>query len=374
MARGLTVNSQFSIVNLKATITDLIYSNTLIKTKTMNPKRNRIAVLGAGSWGTALALLLYSNGHAVTLWEFREEAAQKLDRIRENIEFLPGHSIPKGIHITNDLEDAISEKDLLVLAVPSHVVRDVADQINNLSGEQDPIIVNVAKGIENDTLLRMSQVLKERLPKIPEAKLAILSGPSHAEEVSRQIPTAIVAASTSMKTAENIQITFMNNYFRVYRSRDVIGVELGGALKNIIAIAAGICDGAGFGDNTKAALQPRGLVEMARLGEKMGANKMTFAGLSGMGDLIVTCMSRHSRNRYVGEQVGKGRKLEEVLDEMVMVAEGVRTTQSAYQLSKKYGVEMPITEQVYYILFENKSPREAMYELMLRDPKSESWE
>lgn len=339
----------------------------------MNQKRIRTAVLGAGSWGTALAILLFSNGHEVTLWEFQKEAAQKLDRIRENIQFLPEIAIPKGIYITSHLEEAIAGKELLVLAVPSHVVRKVAQQIGNFKDSSVPIIVNVAKGIENNTLLRMTQVLKESISGMTDAHLAVLSGPSHAEEVSRQIPTAIVAASTDMQTAEFVQSIFMNNYFRVYRSKDVIGVELGGALKNIIAMAAGICDGAGFGDNTKAALQPRGLVEMARLGVKMGADKMTFAGLSGMGDLIVTCMSRHSRNRYVGEQVGKGRKLQDVLDEMVMVAEGVRTTQSAYELSKRYQVEMPITEQVYYILFENKSPREAMYELMLRNPKSESW-
>lgn len=339
----------------------------------MNQQRIQIAVLGAGSWGTALAILLYSNGHDVTLWEFQEAAARKLDRIRENLQFLPGIAVPKGIHITSNLEEAITEKDMLVLAVPSHVVRSVAEQIGGFKDGAVPIVVSVAKGIENNTLLRMTQVISEILSGVTDDRLAVLSGPSHAEEVSRQIPTAIVAASASMKTAEFVQTIFMNNYFRVYRSEDVIGVELGGALKNIIAIAAGICDGAGFGDNTKAALQPRGLVEMARLGVKMGADKMTFAGLSGMGDLIVTCMSRHSRNRYLGEQVGKGHKLQEVLDEMVMVAEGVRTTQSAYELSKKYQVEMPITEQAYYILFENKSPREAMYELMLRNPKSESW-
>ncbi|MBN1352920.1 NAD(P)H-dependent glycerol-3-phosphate dehydrogenase [candidate division KSB1 bacterium] len=333
----------------------------------------QISVLGAGSWGTALALVLYANGCEVTLWEFQKEAAEKLDHIRENLQFLPGIAIPRGIFITSDLEQAISNKSMLILAVPSHVVREVARQIHALRMKNKPIIVNVAKGIENESLLRMSQVIRESLPDIPEESLAVLSGPSHAEEVSRQIPTAIVAASVSVDTAKFVQSTFMNNYFRVYRSRDVIGVELGGALKNIIAIAAGICDGAGFGDNTKAALQPRGLVEMARLGVKMGADRMTFAGLSGMGDLIVTCMSKHSRNRFVGEQVGKGRKLADVLKDMVMVAEGVRTTKSAYELSRRYNVEMPITEQAYYILFEGKSPREAMYELMLRDPKSESW-
>lgn len=332
-----------------------------------------ITVLGAGSWGTALALLLYSNGHDVSLWEFREDAAQKLDRIRENLEFLPGICIPKGIRITSDLNRAVENRQMIVVAVPSHVVRSVAGQLPEFTPENAPIFVNVAKGIENDTLLRMSQVLEENLRGVPPEKISTLSGPSHAEEVSKQIPTAIVAASDSLETAETVQQTFLNNYFRVYSSQDLIGVELGGSLKNIIAVAAGICDGAGFGDNTKAALQPRGLVEMARLGEKMGANKLTFAGLSGMGDLIVTCMSRHSRNRYLGEQVGKGRTLDEVLEEMVMVAEGVKTTRSAYQLSQKYNIEMPITEQVFKILFEEQNPKEAMYELMLRDPKSEGW-
>lgn len=338
-----------------------------------NSAQVQIGVLGAGSWGTALAILLYSNGHRVSLWEFREEAAQRLSHIRENLEFLPGVALPKGIEITSNLEQVVAGKDVIVVAVPSHVVRSVIQRLPAFSPEKAPIIVNVAKGIENDTLLRMSEVIGENIQGVPREKIATLSGPSHAEEVSRQIPTAIVAASISMTTAEYVQHVFLNNYFRVYRSQDLVGVELGGSLKNIIAVAAGICDGAGFGDNTKAALQPRGLVEMARLGVKMGAERMTFAGLSGMGDLIVTCMSRHSRNRYLGEQIGKGRKLQEVLDEMVMVAEGVKTTRSAFQLSQKYGIEMPIAEQVYKILFEDQNPKEAMYELMLRNPKEESW-
>lgn len=332
-----------------------------------------IGVLGAGSWGTALALLLYANGHQVSLWEFREDAAQKLDRIRENIEFLPGISLPKGIVISHRLDEIVDQKQMLVVAVPSHVVRSVAEQLPVFKEDIAPIIVNVAKGIENSSLLRMSEVLAETLKGVPAGNISTLSGPSHAEEVSRQIPTAIVAAAQSMKTAEFVQQVFINNYFRVYRSKDLAGVELGGSLKNIIAVAAGICDGAGFGDNTKAALQPRGVVEMVRLGTKMGADKMTFAGLSGIGDLIVTCMSRHSRNRYLGEQIGKGRKLKEVLEEMVMVAEGVKTTKSAYELKQKYQIDMPITEQVYKILFEDQNPKEALYELMLRDAKVESW-
>jgi glycerol-3-phosphate dehydrogenase (NAD(P)+) len=236
----------------------------------------------------------------------------------------------------------------------------------------DPIWVTVSKGIENDTYLRISQVIAE-VAGIDPKKVVALSGPSHAEEVGRKIPTAVVSASTSIKSAETVQKAFMNKYLRVYASEDVIGVELGGALKNIIALAAGICDGAGFGDNTKAALMTRGLVEINRFGVEMGAQSNTFAGLSGMGDLIVTCMSRHSRNRHVGEQIGKGRKLQEILDEMVMVAEGVKTTLSAFELSQKYNVEMPITEQIYYTLFKNKSPQQAMFDLMNRASKIEDW-
>ena len=336
-------------------------------------KRLKISVLGAGSWGTALALLLYANGHEVALWEFKPEAAERLDRIRENLDFLPGVAIPRGMQILNDLTTAATGRDLLVMAVPSHVVRQVAAQLPAFDPETAPVIVNVAKGIENETFLRMSEVLADSIPGLPTSKIVTLSGPSHAEEVSRQVPTAIVAASNSIETAEFVQNTFMNNYFRVYRSKDIIGVELGGSLKNIVAIAAGIADGAGFGDNTKAALQPRALVEMARLGRKLGADPMTFSGLSGMGDLIVTCMSRHSRNRYVGEEIGKGRTLQEVLDEMVMVAEGVKTTKSGYELSRKMKVEMPITEQTYRILFEGVDPKEALYELMLRDAKPETF-
>ena len=232
--------------------------------------------------------------------------------------------------------------------------------------------VNVAKGIENDTLLRMSEVI-EQVGKVSSENIAVLFGPSHAEEVSRKIPTAIVSASKSQKTATLVQDLFMTEYFRVYANLDIIGVELGGALKNIIAVAAGICDGAGFGDNTKAALITRGLAEINRLGLKMGAKADTFAGLSGMGDLIVTCTSQHSRNRYVGEQIGKGRSLDDVLNEMVMVAEGVKTTASAHELSHKEGVEMPITDQVYKTLFEGKPAIEAMKDLMTRASKIEDW-
>ncbi len=338
----------------------------------MSEKR-KIAVLGAGSWGIALALVLDHNGHDVSLWEFRRDAAERLHQTRDAKEFLPGIKIPLSILIENDLERACLNKNILVIAVPSHVVRSVGERLNRLTLETRPILVNVAKGIENETLMRMSEILGQTINWANEENILTLSGPSHAEEVSRQIPTAIVSASKNLNSAEMIQQTFMNEYFRVYTNPDIIGVELGGSLKNIIAIAAGICDGAGFGDNTKAALQPRGLVEIVRLGTAMGANPITFAGLSGMGDLIVTCMSRHSRNRYVGEQIGKGRKLDDILKDMVMVAEGVKTTKSAYALSQKYKVEMPITEQVYQILFEGKNARDALKELMMRGPKEEKW-
>jgi glycerol-3-phosphate dehydrogenase (NAD(P)+) len=336
-------------------------------------QKYKVTVLGAGSWGIALALVLEHNGHDVTLWEFRPDAAERLNKTRDAKEFLPGIKIPASIQVKSDFEQACSDKNILVVAVPSHVVRSVGERLNKLTIDTRPILVNVAKGVENDTLLRMSEVLEQTINWANEENILTLSGPSHAEEVSRQIPTAIVSSSVNLNTAELIQQVFMNEYFRVYTNQDIIGVELGGALKNIIAIAAGICDGAGFGDNTKAALQPRGLVEIVRLGTVMGAEPITFAGLSGMGDLIVTCMSRHSRNRYVGEQIGKGRKLDDILKEMVMVAEGVKTTRSAYQLSKKYNVEMPITSQAYQILFEGKNARDALKELMMRGPKEERW-
>jgi len=341
----------------------------------LNSTKNQyhVAVLGAGSWGIALSLVLEKNGHDVTLWEFRADAADQLRKTRDAKEFLPGIIIPDSIQIENDFEITCASKDVIVIAVPSHVVRSVGERLAKISFENPPVLVNVAKGVENDTLLRMSEVLKQTIRWANDEIIVTLSGPSHAEEVSRRIPTAIVSGSVNFKAAEVIQQIFMNEYFRVYTNQDIIGVELGGALKNIIAIAAGICDGAGFGDNTKAALQPRGLVEIVRLGTAMGADPITFAGLSGMGDLIVTCMSRHSRNRYVGEQIGKGRKLDDILKEMVMVAEGVKTTRSAYQLSQKYKVEMPITQQVYQILFEDKNAQDALKELMLRGPKEERW-
>lgn len=331
----------------------------------------KVTVLGAGSWGTTLALVLNQNNHLVTCWSFDKNDVESIKKSKENKKFLPGIKIPDTINITNDLQASIDSAEVIIVAIPSHAVRSVVQSLD-LSAKSDLIWVNVAKGIENQSLLRVSQVI-EQAGKISPNNIGVLFGPSHAEEVSRGIPTAIVSASVNQETATLVQHLFMTPYLRVYANLDIIGVELGGALKNIIAVAAGICDGAGFGDNTKAALITRGLVEINRLGVKMGAKPDTFAGLSGMGDLIVTCMSQHSRNRYVGEQIGKGRSLQEVLDEMVMVAEGVKTTASTYELSKREIIDMPITEQVYRTLFEGKPPVEAMRELMTRASKIEDW-
>lgn len=331
----------------------------------------RIGILGAGGWGTALSLLLYQNGHSVDLWEYSPEYAQKMAALRQNPDFLPNVHIPEAIRITSDLKSVVEEKDLLIFAVPSHVLREVVLRTLAFKIPKNALFVSGVKGIENETLLRMSEIL-EALYGIPKHQIVVLSGPSHAEEVSRNIPTAVVSASVSLASAERVQHIFMNPFFRVYTSEDVIGVELGGALKNIIAIAAGISDGVGYGDNTKAALMTRGIVEIARLGTAMSAQASTFYGLSGIGDLIVTCTSRHSRNRFVGEQIGKGKTLDEILKEMKMVAEGIRTTRSAVALVKKYGVEMPITQEVYEILFHQKNPKKAVYDLMTRTPKQEA--
>jgi glycerol-3-phosphate dehydrogenase (NAD(P)+) len=331
-----------------------------------------IAVLGAGSWGTTLAILLAEKGHSVTLWSFLEKEAVAMRATRENHDFLPGITIPPSVTITHAIPEAVSGASMIVAAVPSQYLRSVVRQI---AGVASPavILVNVAKGIENGTLMTMSEMFHDTLPALDPAHFATLSGPSHAEEVSRKIPTTVVAASSSMETARIVQDAFIAPYFRVYASTDVRGVETGGALKNVIAIAAGIIDGANLGDNTKAAVMTRGIAEIARIGVRLGGRIQTFGGLSGIGDLMVTCMSRHSRNRYVGVEIGKGRKLKEILGEMSMIAEGVATTQSAWDLARKVGVEVPIIEQVHRILFEDKDPLKACMDLMTRDPKGEHW-
>ena len=330
----------------------------------------RVAVLGAGSWGTTLAILLSGNGHTVSLWTYREDQAQTIRETHLNSQFLPGVEIPGDIEVLTDIERIVTQRDLVVAAVPSQFLRPVAMQVAQYDFT-NTIIVNVAKGIENESLMTMSDVLLDVLAQVKRENICTLSGPSFAEEVSRKIPTAVVAASNSPRTAKVVQAVFATPYLRVYVNEDLRGVELGGSLKNVIAVGAGISDGVGFGDNTKAAIMTRGIVEITRLGVAMGAHPRTFAGLSGVGDLIVTCMSRHSRNRYVGEQVGKGRKLSDVLDEMVMVAEGVQTTESTRDLARKYSIEMPITNEVHCVLFEGKDPYKATQDLMTRDAKEE---
>lgn len=330
----------------------------------------KISVLGAGGWGTTLGILLHYNGHQVTLWEYKKNYVKELLKKRINSLYLPGVPIPEEISITHDLEESIHQKNILVLAVPSQFLRSVVEQIK-YPDIKNSILVSVSKGIENKHLMTMSQMLKDVHPQLSKNQIGVLSGPSHAEEVSRRIPTAVVAASIDHDTSKSIQAAFMNSYFRVYSSTDILGVELGGAFKNVIAIGAGIIDGAGFGDNTKAAIMTRGVAEISRLGLAMGAKPETFAGLSGMGDLIVTCMSKHSRNRYVGEQIGNGKTLKEVLKSMDMVAEGVETSRSASKLADKHKIEVPITTEVYKILFEDKDPVKATTDLMTRDMKTE---
>ncbi len=331
----------------------------------------RVTVLGAGSWGTTLGLVLHGNGHTVTMWEFDREQVAALARDAENRKFLPGVPLPSDLRISGDLTDALNGAGAVVFAIPSHTVREVATAAAGLIPHSIPV-TNVAKGIENGTLLRMSEVLSERLDRPDAEGVVSLVGPSHAEEVSKKLPTTIVSAARAERDAVLIRDLFMTEHLRVYTNTDLVGVEVGGSLKNVIAIAAGICDGLGYGDNTKGALLTRGLAEITRLGIAMGGRPETFAGLSGMGDLITTCISQHSRNRYVGDQIAAGKTLQEVLDSMVMVAEGVKTTRSAAELARKHDVEMPISEQMHEVLFENKSPEKAIRELMLREPKRET--
>jgi len=329
----------------------------------------KISVFGAGSWGTALAIILSNNGHDVTLWEFKKEYVKGLIKHHENKIFLPGISIPQEITITHSLEQASTNQHMIVIAIPTQFVRSVLKKMKKYSF-LNTTFVSVAKGIEKGTLVTVDQIISEEL-NIDDDNIAVLSGPSHAEEVSRKIPTAVVAASRNIDTAKDVQAAFMTSYFRVYSTTDIVGVELGGALKNVIAIGAGIIDGAKFGDNTKAAIMTRGIAEISRLGIQLGARPETFSGLSGMGDLIVTCMSKHSRNRYVGEQIGMGKKLPDVLKSMKMVAEGVETCKSVHELAAKHQIEVPIATAVYNILFNERDPIKVTYELMSRGMKAE---
>ena len=332
--------------------------------------QEKIAVIGAGSWGTTLADLLAKKGHAVTLWAYEPELVLEMRQSRENSLFLPGIRLHDGLAFTNELAEAYAGCSMVLCVVPSQLVRRVM-------GDSLPLlpagvtIVSASKGIELDTLATVSEIYQELLPAELGAHFAALSGPSFAREVALEMPTAVAVASPSEAVARRVQEAFTTGFFRVYRNDDVVGVELGGAIKNVIAIAAGISDGLGFGCNTRAALITRGLAEMTRLGIAMGAQAATFAGLAGMGDLVLTCTGDLSRNRSVGVQIGQGRQLAEILGEMRMVAEGVKTTESAFNLARKLGVEMPITEQMYRMLYQDKPAREAVLELMTRNLKAE---
>ena len=332
----------------------------------------KIVILGAGSWGIAVANLLHSNGHDVTMWEFNPADCQSLLVNRTHPQKLPGIDIPSGILITNELGLAVSRGDYIILAVPTQKVRQVCQSLDKLL-QLPKYFVNLAKGVEIGTLLRVSEIIRSTIASSTDDRIATLSGPSHAEEVARNLPTSVVAASSNLEFAAAVQRLFSHRNFRVYRLSDLKGVELGGSLKNVIAIASGITQGLGFGDNTSGALITRGLAEITRIGVKLGADPLTFAGLSGIGDLVTTCISRHSRNRYVGEKIGRGEKLSDILAGMVMVAEGVDTCRSARAMAEKYQVEMPITEEVYKVLFEDKPPAEAVADLMGRSLKEEVW-
>ncbi len=332
---------------------------------------HKITIIGAGSWGTALAVLLGSNGKQVTLWGRKEDGIEETAHTRVNARFLPGVSIPDAVEVTDDLDYALSGTKMLVLSVPSQALRSVLRQIEDRVG-RDVVIVNTAKGLEIGTHLRMSEVVSDTWGPDTLRRYAVLSGPSHAEEVGRQIPTAVVTASSNPPVARLVQDVFMSRCFRVYTSEDVIGVEMGGSLKNIIALATGISEGLGFGDNTRAALLTRGLVEIIRMGVRVGARAQTFSGLSGLGDLVVTCTSRHSRNNRAGYLIGQGHKREQVVEMIGMVVEGIYTTQAAFEMSREMGLEMPITNVVYQVLFEDQPPRPAVWKLMERDKKDET--
>lgn len=327
-----------------------------------------ITVLGAGSWGGTIAEHLAQQGHSVTVWHRNEEELNQMSEKRTH-PFLDDLQFSQSIRFVESMND-LKQPELVVLGIPSHGVRDVMNSLPDLL--QDSVYVNLAKGIENDSLKRMSEVVME-CGGIDGKNVVTLSGPSHAEEVAKGLPTTLVAASSDSEIASMVQQVFSSNTLRVYINSDIIGVELGGSVKNVIALAAGVCDGIGFGDNTKAALITRGIVEITRLGMSIGGKAETFAGLSGIGDLIATCLSRHSRNRYVGEQIGRGRSLEEILDEMTMVAEGVKTSSSVKALSEKHSVEMPICDAIYESLYEGLDPKKAVNRLMARKLGSEEY-
>lgn len=333
----------------------------------------KIGVLGAGSWGIAIANLLRKNSYEVSIWEFDSEACRYLQTHRELPTKLPGIKVEEAITITNSLAESVRSADFVFCAVPAQYLRSALVSSQLTESGTKPTYVNLAKGIEVGSLRRMSEVIGERVPAEARSGVCTLSGPSHAEEVARDIPTAVTVAAGDIRIAEKVQNLFLTPNFRVYTTGDLVGVELAGSLKNVIALAAGMLDGLGLGDNTRGALITRGLAEIVRLGVKLGADPLTFSGLAGIGDLVTTCLSKHSRNRYVGDQIGRGKRLEEVLSGMSMVAEGVETTRSARDLALKCDVELPISLEVYKVLFENKSPQKAIGDLMRRDQKQEKW-
>lgn len=326
-----------------------------------------ITVAGGGSWGTAMARLISNKGHKVSFYIRNIKVCKDIEKNKENSKYLPGAKFEKTISIYNNLKDSVKGAEIIVLAVPTSAIRSLLSPLKNFI-DKDVIIVNLSKGIEVDTLDRISQVCKEILPENP---FVALSGPSHAEEVGFDIPTTVVAASLDSHYANIIQEEFSTDTFRIYTNTDLIGVEIGGALKNIIALAAGISDGLGFGDNTKAALMTRGMYEMSKMGLALGANPHTFNGLTGMGDLIVTCTSMHSRNRRAGILIGQGKSIDQAIKEVGQVVEGIKTTKSCYELAKKYQIEMPISQSLYQVLYNNKDPKEAVNILMTRKKKEE---
>jgi glycerol-3-phosphate dehydrogenase (NAD(P)+) len=331
-----------------------------------------ISIFGAGSWGTALAILLAESGHHATLWARRPEVATQLQETRVNDPYLPGAALPGALGVTSDLMAAGKAGDVWVFAVPSQSVRPIAAELDAVA-TRDTIAVSVAKGIENETLLTTTHVLDQALTHVPIEQIGVLYGPSHAEEVASGKPTTVVASAHSVEVAREIQLLFFTERFRVYLNPDVTGVEIGGSVKNVLAIAAGISDGLGYGDNAKAAIVTRGMAEIRRLGVAMGADPSTFGGLSGIGDVVVTCMSRWSRNRNVGEEIGRGKSLDDIIAGMAMVAEGVMTTKSVHGLAERFRIDMPITQSVYEVLFEGKNPHDAVADLMTREAKREEW-
>jgi len=339
-------------------------------TSAENPSDPKIGVIGGGSWGTALANVLADKGFAIDLWVFEKEVKDQIETHRENRLFLPGVILSDNLTPSGDLAEVVVGKDMLLLVVPSHVMRAVTEKMSRLVSP-DTILVTASKGIENKTHLTMNGVLRQVLPQTPEDHLAVISGPSFAKEVARKLPTVVTVACKSLQTSEVVQKAFATPYFRVYTSEDVVGVELGGSVKNVIAIASGVVDGLGLGLNARAALITRGMAEIRRLGLKLGANPRTFTGLAGYGDLILTCTGDLSRNHTVGKKIGEGRKLKDILADMRMVAEGVKTAESVYNLSRQLDVDMPISHETYRILYEDFSPREAVYRLMTRDLRQE---